>query len=789
MFVFNPIKETLQVVETKGEIPQGLFSHCAIARGKDIVYFGGSHRENSKMVETSETQLFNTETHQWTKLPVSGEIPPGIQGHQCAIKAGKLYVFGGFSGRVFQTNVYELDLQSGKWAKVDGSMKPRAFHALSVVDSNAYLYGGTNTNQKLADLKVFNLLTKQWVEPLIAQLPLNSVPRQGLCSATFGSKILLFGGKAEWNNNLNDIFLIDTDYQRVHKDPYVQNQKTSTAIDENSELLEKIRASILNYENMVKPSLANQQQTPHKASVELEEIIKKDKEEEEGDAKLKQRLELWDTVDTIFKLMNTASGRIRNINNNMQIDLNNIRQMEMQEIEAYDKLTKTYAELKAKYEIYQARKLQLKTEMDQRHFRKATLENESKGIRQLEASLLELRSKIEECLLVQEKLKKEMVILEEQKAALAKEFTQTQIVTLEEESKQLNSTLLKLRGQLNEHEKQKENVTRILNDKSTLLSEIKEKLQLEDPNRKELEHLKELQMEALMVQKKFLEKKLQMSMKIDPGKENDNADAQQTAHNRQELELLEAKLLATLSGYTEKEKHLQSDIDGLQKRLQSLREDIHKVKGQESKTAQDLANKQEQITSIRASNRDRQQILASNQKTYEDAVQRLNEKEAECKKWTISVENIEKEILSKKKEAQEKQKFYDEACNAVANAERMLTEAKNQLSIVEDSFEDQYDTVMKITLRLETLRHDIQATTGIYKQQRKEFDERRKQLKVKLVETEQSCKGEIEAVNKELQVKIQQQEEKIRQLESALATEKVAREKEQNVHVEHILQK
>ncbi|XP_078437188.1 galactose oxidase/kelch repeat superfamily protein [Wolffia australiana] len=102
---------------------------------------------------------------------------------------------------------------SGKWLKLEqrgSGPGARSSHAITVIGSKAYAFGGEFVPREPVDNKihVFDLETLTWSVPDVAgDVPL---PRVGVTMAAIGATIYVFGGRDKDHKELNDLYAFDT---------------------------------------------------------------------------------------------------------------------------------------------------------------------------------------------------------------------------------------------------------------------------------------------------------------------------------------------------------------------------------------------------------------------------------------------------------------------------------------------------------------------------------------------------------------------------------------------------
>lgn len=152
----------------------------------------------------------------WEVINSRGEIPLTRDDHTAVLYEGSMVIFGGFvmgSGTGERTNdIYRYHFKDNKWEKVTMlgvyTPKARAGHSAVIVGDTMVIFGGRDEdNNKLNDLWLFNFSTYFW-EPIRVDDPL-PLPRSGHSACMYKDMMLIFGGIHEVTKELNDMYLFD----------------------------------------------------------------------------------------------------------------------------------------------------------------------------------------------------------------------------------------------------------------------------------------------------------------------------------------------------------------------------------------------------------------------------------------------------------------------------------------------------------------------------------------------------------------------------------------------------
>ena len=126
----NATTLSVEVMDTRGEIPPGRVYHTAVEYDKKMIVFGGVTEQKKTHLpifydDVYELDLCNME---WTRLEPADlllqeattsqvpDLPPGLCLHSAAVWETKMYVFGGLTQNGEVSNVlYSFDLETHRW--------------------------------------------------------------------------------------------------------------------------------------------------------------------------------------------------------------------------------------------------------------------------------------------------------------------------------------------------------------------------------------------------------------------------------------------------------------------------------------------------------------------------------------------------------------------------------------------------------------------------------------------------------------------------------------------------
>ena len=122
-----------------------------------------------------------------------------------------MVIFGGFVEGERTNSIYRYYFNDNKWEKVAvlGIEQPsnRAGHSAIVYNDTMVIFGGRDEdNNKLNDIWSFNFTNYQW-EYIEATSP--PLPRSGHTACSYKDMMLIFGGIYEVTRELDDMHLFD----------------------------------------------------------------------------------------------------------------------------------------------------------------------------------------------------------------------------------------------------------------------------------------------------------------------------------------------------------------------------------------------------------------------------------------------------------------------------------------------------------------------------------------------------------------------------------------------------
>ncbi|XP_014668880.1 PREDICTED: kelch domain-containing protein 1-like [Priapulus caudatus] len=164
---------------------------------------------------------FDTEKSQWEAVHCSNDgMPTPRAGHSMCAIANLLVIFGGRDPLARRNDIHILDTDTMSWVVPVHPMgrlpAPRSFHTGTAVGRRMVVLGGRSTdNQHYNDLHIFDIDTRQWLQPTVSgTVP---VPRGMHTATACGEYLVVFGGASDLDHESqqcmtyhSETFLINT---------------------------------------------------------------------------------------------------------------------------------------------------------------------------------------------------------------------------------------------------------------------------------------------------------------------------------------------------------------------------------------------------------------------------------------------------------------------------------------------------------------------------------------------------------------------------------------------------
>jgi len=146
---------------------------------------------------------------EWTQIQVQGEFGP-VSRHTSVVYRDKLYSYGGSDGQD-SLDLYALDLRIWRWEKVlaRGEVpESRDEHTMVLDGDSMVIFGGYLDLQRTNHLFRYHFKENRW-ERVIPVGGVEPAPRSGHSAVVWGDQMVIFGGKDQDANKLEDVWSLD----------------------------------------------------------------------------------------------------------------------------------------------------------------------------------------------------------------------------------------------------------------------------------------------------------------------------------------------------------------------------------------------------------------------------------------------------------------------------------------------------------------------------------------------------------------------------------------------------
>ncbi len=195
-------------------------AHAVVATADAIYALAGTGADDGKPVLSVE-KFDGIEWKEETTLP--GE---GLNAPAAVTMEGRVYVLGGF-GTVTNVPIADVrvyNVKSKEWSSAAPLPAPRGGHAAAVLAGRIHVVGGGNSRSTLADHSVFDPSTDRWSE--LAPLP----HAEGSPAAVvLDGKLYAIGGRGG-SKDFGDVMVYDKDANSWSAGPVIEPRATCGAV-------------------------------------------------------------------------------------------------------------------------------------------------------------------------------------------------------------------------------------------------------------------------------------------------------------------------------------------------------------------------------------------------------------------------------------------------------------------------------------------------------------------------------------------------------------------------------
>lgn len=184
--------------------------HTATAVAKNKLVVIGGRRMHQVL---DEVQVLNTDGMKWSTMNLRGVVP-AREGHAAALIGERIFIFGGTNGTLLTSDIFCLDVEQSSIGQVSvygPSPSPRRDHSIAASEDGRrlWLFGGSDGQNQLGDLQIFEVERQMWVSsPTVSGDP--PCARECHASGCIGKYLMIVGG-FDGQKKLNDVWALDTE--------------------------------------------------------------------------------------------------------------------------------------------------------------------------------------------------------------------------------------------------------------------------------------------------------------------------------------------------------------------------------------------------------------------------------------------------------------------------------------------------------------------------------------------------------------------------------------------------
>merc|ERR1719265_969012 len=204
IFRFDFTSRCWSKVEAQGTIPAGRENNGAVVHGNKMYLFGGY----SGFTWLNDFHSFNFDTYIWSPVPSGhkGSVPSTRFGYVSSVHGDFMYVFGGYDGSAWLSDMFDFDFERGIWSatQVHGLVPSgRSCPSWATHDGCIYLFGGYDGVHRMNDFQLFRMTSRTWASVRNSgQVP---SPRYFHAAVVYSDSLFLFGGYSG-QERLNDLY-------------------------------------------------------------------------------------------------------------------------------------------------------------------------------------------------------------------------------------------------------------------------------------------------------------------------------------------------------------------------------------------------------------------------------------------------------------------------------------------------------------------------------------------------------------------------------------------------------
>lgn len=237
-WAFDMEFESWSKVEAKGEIPVARSGQSVTKAGSILLMFGGEDVKGRKL---KDLHMFDLKSLMWLPLRTMGSGPSPRSKHVAALYNDRyLLIFGGSSKSKSLNDLFSLDFETMKWAKIKTqgfSPSPRAGCGAVLSGDKWYITGGKRRKKRCLETLMFDVSTMTWFNMLISA-PNSVLSNQGfslvLIERKDGTFLVAFGGyNVEFSNEV-EVLTTTSPEANIRGCTVAQKEDSSTSTQERT---------------------------------------------------------------------------------------------------------------------------------------------------------------------------------------------------------------------------------------------------------------------------------------------------------------------------------------------------------------------------------------------------------------------------------------------------------------------------------------------------------------------------------------------------------------------------
>lgn len=191
-----------------GDVPCGRYYHSGVLHGDSMIVFGGEKRMDTYL---NDLYILDLKDYCWTRIDSNEQDIPGKRyNHSACIYDSKMFIFGGYGGKVRYNDLWQFDINTKVWKLVDccgeipGEMSG---HSANVIGDEMFIFGGGRNHVYYSKLYRYNFHTREFqIVESRGDIP---EPRGYHKMVVYKGDLYLFGGDSKLKY-FDDMFRVRT---------------------------------------------------------------------------------------------------------------------------------------------------------------------------------------------------------------------------------------------------------------------------------------------------------------------------------------------------------------------------------------------------------------------------------------------------------------------------------------------------------------------------------------------------------------------------------------------------